>query len=103
MKNNLVDGMTETNSTRIDLELSAFTIVTSPFFFKNDFRYKTCDNTVNTGAPRTFHSPEKRVGFRIWGLGFRGLVLFIGLRVKRIDILPKVRLMGCRLQRAEPV
>ena len=41
--------MTETDSVQVGLELSAFTSVSPPFYFKSDFCYKTRENTVNTG------------------------------------------------------
>ena len=44
-------GMTETESVQVGLELDAFTCVAPSFYFKNEFRCKTRENTVNMGPP----------------------------------------------------
>ena len=44
-------GMTETDSVQVGLELNAFSSLSSSFYFKSDFRYKTRESTVNTGPP----------------------------------------------------
>ena len=42
----------ESDSTRVDLDLSAFTSVSPPFYsFKSSGHRKACENTINMGAP----------------------------------------------------
>ena len=51
----LVYRMTETDSVQVGLELSAFTSVSPPFYFKSDFHYKTREKTANMGSPVASH------------------------------------------------
>ena len=54
-------GMTETDSVQVGLELNAFSSLSSSFYFKSDFRYKTRENTVNTGPPGRSTLKKKRL------------------------------------------